>query len=235
MRFTAIDIETTGLSPERDRIIEIGAVRFVDGVKTEVFSTLVHPQLPAIPERITALTGITEEMLAGAPEEAETMQQLFSFLEDEEVLLGHNILFDYSFLSVAAGCMGCPFEFRGLDTLLMARLSRPELPRKNLSVMCEEYGIQTECAHRAYEDALAAARLYFCLSEQFSEGHPEWFATQPLSYVKKKTEPVTAKQVRYLKAIIDTYHLSLAPDFATLTKSEASRMVDTLLATYGRI
>ena len=235
MKFTAIDIETTGLGPERDRIIEIGAVRFEDGVQKEIFSTLVQPQIGSLPERIVELTGITDEMLLGAPSEAVAMEQLLAFLAEDEVLLGHNIPFEYSFLKVAAGRLGKTFAFDGIDTLYLARLCRPELPKKNLSVMCEEYNIQTECAHRAYEDALAAAKLYFCLQEQFAEAHPEWFAARPLSYEQKKTEPVTPKQVRYLKAIIDTYHLTLAPDFATLTKSEASRLIDKLLSTYGRI
>lgn len=235
MKFTAIDIETTGLGPERDRIIEIGAVRFEDGVQKEIFSMLVQPQVGRLPEKIVELTGITDEMLLTAPSEAVVMERLFEFLAGDEILLGHNIPFDYSFLKVAAGRQGKDFSYAGIDTLAIARLCRPELPKKNLSVLCEEYSIQTECAHRAYEDALAAAKLYFCLQEQFAAVHPEWFAARPLSYEQKKTEPVTPKQVRYLKAIIDTYHLTIAPDYATLTKSEASRLIDKLLSTYGRI
>ena len=70
MRFTAIDIETTGLGPEKEKIIEIGAVKYEDGVQKEVFSTLIHPQTAGIPARITELTGITNEMVKDAPAEA---------------------------------------------------------------------------------------------------------------------------------------------------------------------
>lgn len=234
MRFTAIDIETTGLGPEKARIIEIGAVTYENGERGEAFSTLVHPQIAKLPARITELTGITEEMLADAPEEAEAMEGLLCFLEGEDVLLGHNIPFDYSFLKVAAGRLGKAFEYEGIDTLLLARLCRPELPSKTLTAMCEEYAITTECAHRAYEDAVAAAELYFSLQEQFLEQEPTWFLPKPLFYRQKKTEPVTKRQCSYLQELIAMHGLDLKPDYETLTKSEASRLIDHLLTNYGR-
>lgn len=234
MRFTAIDIETTGLGPEKARIIEIGAVKYENGERGETFSTLVHPQITKLPARITELTGITEEMLADAPEEAEAMEGLLCFLEGEDVLLGHNIPFDYSFLKVAAGRLGRGFEYGGIDTLLLARLCRPELPSKTLTAMCEEYAITTECAHRAYEDAVAAAELYFSLQEQFLEREPTWFLPKPLFYRQKKTEPVTKRQCSYLQGLIAMHGLDLKPDYETLTKSEASRLIDHLLTNYGR-
>lgn len=234
MRFTAIDIETTGLGPEKARIIEIGAVKYVNGEQRETFSTLVHPQLAELPARITALTGITKEMLAGAPGEAEAMDMLLHFLEGESVLLGHNIPFDYSFLKVAAGRLGKAFEYEGIDTLVLARLCRPELPHKTLAAMCEEYAITTECAHRAYEDAVAAAELYFSLQEQFLKQEPVWFLPKPLIYHQKKTEPATKKQCSYLQGLIAMHRLELKPEYKTLTKSEASRLIDQILAKYGR-
>ncbi|MGN1085356.1 MAG: exonuclease domain-containing protein [Lachnospiraceae bacterium] len=234
MRFTAVDIETTGLSPEKERIIEIGAVKYADGVQTAVFSTLVRPQTAELPERITALTGITEAMLKDAPEEAEAMRSLLHFLEGEHILLGHNIPFDYSFLKTAAGRLGEVFDYQGIDTLFLARQCRPELPRKTLTALCEEYAITTECAHRAEEDAVAAAQLYFHLLEQFGEEHGEAFLPKPLEYRPKKTEPATKRQCSYLKGIITAHGLDLAPDYGTLTKSEASRLIDKLLAKYGR-
>jgi len=235
MRFTAIDIETTGLGPERDRIIEIGAVKYEDGVKGATFSTLIHPPTGPLPARIVELTGITDEMLVGAPEEEAAMTELFEFLEGEDCILGHNIPFDYSFLKVAAARMGREFAFSGIDTLTISRGCHPELPKKALSSMCEVYGLVNEHAHRAFEDADTAARLFYCLLERFGDTKPELFLPAGLSYTQKKTEPVTAKQIRYLKAIIDQYHLPLMPDYQKLTKSEASRLIDKLLSTYGRI
>ena len=234
MRFTAIDIETTGLGPEKAKIIDIGAVKYVDGVQKEVFSTLVNPQIAGIPARITDLTGITDEMVKDAPAEAEALRSLLHFLEGEEVLLGHNIPFDFSFLKVAAGRLGENFDYGGLDTLVIARQCHPELPSKTLAAMCEAYGITNEHAHRAYEDACTAARLFFEMKERFGELQQELFLPKPLFYKPKKTEPVTKRQISYLQGLIAMHGLTLTPDYTTLTKSEASRLIDTLLAKYGR-
>ncbi len=234
MRFTAIDIETTGLGPEKAKIIEIGAVKYEDGVQKEVFSTLVNPQTAGIPSRITELTGITDEMVKDAPCEAEAMRSLLHFLVGETVLLGHNIPFDFSFLKVAAGRLGEMFEYQGLDTLVIARQCHPELPSKTLAAMCEAYKITNEHAHRAYEDACTAAQLYFMLEQRFGKIHKDWFEPKQLFYKPKKTEPVTKRQVSYLQGIIAMHGLDLTPDYTTLTKSEASRLIDTLLAKYGR-
>ena len=234
MRFTAIDIETTGLGPEKARIIEIGAVKYEDGEQKEVFSGLINPQTAGIPERITELTGITDEMVKNAPGEAEVMGSLLRFLEGETVLLGHNVSFDYSFLKVAAGRLGKSFEFSGLDTLGIARVCHPELPSKTLAAMCDVYGIKNERAHRAFEDACTAAQLYLCLKEKFGKEKEECFLPKPLFYRPKKTEPVTKRQISYLQGIIAMHGLDLTPDYTTLTKSEASRLIDNLLAKYGR-
>lgn len=235
MQFTAIDIETTGLSPEKEKIIEIGAVKYENGVQQAVFSTLVHPQIAGLPVRITELTGITEEMLRDAPEEEEAVASFLRFLEGETVLLGHNLSFDYSFLKVAAVRMGASFEYLGIDTLFLARQCRPELPSKTLAAMCEEYGIVNEHAHRACEDACAAAELYLSLHMQYGTGQEKVFEPKPLIYRPKKTEPVTKRQCAYLSSIIAVHGLNLKPNYETLTKSEASRLIDKLLLQYGRI
>ena len=234
MKFTAIDIETTGLGPEKAKIIEIGAVKYEDGEQKEVFSTLIRPQAAEIPERITELTGITDEMVKDAPGEAEAMASLLRFLKGETVLLGHNIPFDFSFLKVAANRLGETFEYEGIDTLVLSRLCHPELPSKTLSAMREVYEITSERAHRAYEDACAAAQLYFSLQKRYGKENPAWFLPAPLHYKPKKTEPVTKRQCSYLQGIIAMHGLDLTPDYETLTKSEASRLIDTLLAKYGR-
>lgn len=233
MRFTAIDIETTGLSPEKDKMIEIGAVRFEDGEKKAIFSTLVHPQILALPERITELTGITEEMLKDAPEEEEAIPSLLRFLDGETVLLGHNLTFDYSFLKVAAEKLGQSFEYLGLDTLALSRKCCEDFPSKTLSAMCEAFGIRNEHAHRACEDACAAAELFFCLYERFGD-RQEVFLPKQLCYRRKKTEPMTKKQYNYLSSIIAMHQPELRPNYETMTKSEASRLIDRLLFRYGR-
>jgi len=100
--------------------------------------------------------------------------------------------------------------------------------------MCAQYGITNEHAHRAYEDACTAAQLYFLMEERFGKIHGDWFEPKQLFYKPKKTEPVTKRQVSYLQGIIAMHGLDLTPDYTTLTKSEASRLIDNLLAKYGR-
>ena len=96
--YVSIDLETTGLNPKTDKIIEIGAVRVVDGIPTERFSTFINPGRK-LEERIIELTGIQDADLQEAPTIEEVWPSPVEFLGDS-ILLGHSILFDYSFLHV---------------------------------------------------------------------------------------------------------------------------------------
>ena len=96
MNYVAFDIETTGLNPKYDKIIEIGAVRVRDGEPADTFSTFINPG-KSLPERIVELTGIHDEDVAGAPYIDALLEPFLSFVGDD-VLLGHNFLFDYSFV-----------------------------------------------------------------------------------------------------------------------------------------
>lgn len=235
MRYIAVDIETTGLSPVKDKIIEIGAVKYENGNAIASFSSLVHAQIISVPERIIELTGITDEMLQDAPTEQEAMAQFLEFATEDFPLLGHNIRFDYSFLKVASLRMGLSFERDGMDTLHLSRVCCSEMPSKTLSALCEKYDIRNEHAHRAYEDAIATATLYEKLKQDYAETNPELFKPQQLVYKEKKQEPVTAKQIRYLEAILAYHKLDLKPAYEQMTKSEVARLIDTLLNRYGRI
>lgn len=226
----AIDVETTGISPEKERIIEIGAFRPETG---EVFRTLVHPGRP-LPEHITQLTGITDEMLLGAPEEAVAIGALLEFLQGDTILLGHNISFDHSFLVQAI--RRCGYEepqFLGIDTLKLSRVLCPELPNKKLETMVAHFGLTNERAHRAFEDARVTVELYQCLKSMQKE--QELFAPVPLFFKAKKTEPMTQKQRSFLSAILKYHHLEEKYSMESLSKSEASRMIDKLLLAYGRV
>lgn len=226
----AIDVETTGISPEKERIIEIGAFRPETG---EVFRTLISPGRP-LPERITELTGITDEMLLGAPEEAEAVKAWLEFMEGDTVLLGHNIGFDHSFLVQAI--RRCGFsepQFLGIDTLKLSRVLCPELPNKKLETMVGHFGLTNERAHRAFEDAKVTVELYQCLKAMNKE--PELFEPVPLFFKAKKTEPMTQKQRSFLNAILKYHQLEDKYSMENLSKSEASRLIDKLLLAYGRV
>ena len=226
----AIDVETTGISPEKERIIEIGAFRPETG---EVFKTLIYPGRP-LPEHITELTGITDEMLVGAPEETEAIKEWLDFMGEDVVLLGHNISFDHSFLVQAI--RRCGYEepqFLGIDTLKISRVLCPELPNKKLETMVNHFGLTNERAHRAFEDARVTAELYRCLKSMNKE--PELFEPVPMFFKAKKTEPMTQKQRSFLNAILKYHKLEDKYSTENLSKSEASRLIDKLLLAHGRV
>lgn len=226
----AIDVETTGISPEKERIIEIGAFRPETG---EIFRTLINPGRP-LPEKITELTGITDEMLIGAPEEAEAVSELLKFMGDDKILLGHNISFDHSFLVQAIRrCGFAEPQFFGIDTLKLSRVLCPELPNKKLETMVEHFRLTNERAHRAFEDARVTVEVYRCLKEMNKE--PELFEPVPMFYKAKKTEPMTQKQRSFLNAILKYHKLEDKYSMENLSKSEASRLIDKLLLSHGRV
>lgn len=231
--FVAVDLEMTGLRVKSDRILEIGAVRFEQGHETGRFQTFVNPHR-RLDEGIVNLTGITDELVAGAPE---TKEALLTFLDfaGELPLLGHNLMFDYSFLKQAAVNAGLSFERYGIDTLKIARAMLKEPESKKLPALCDYFNILRERTHRALDDALAAADLYFVLKEKFFAGRPELFAKKPLQYSVKKQGPLTPAQKRDLNHLIIYHRIDTKIDLEHLTKSEASRMIDRIYAQYGRM
>lgn len=227
--FTALDVETTGLNPKTDKLIEIGAVKVRDGKIAEHFHSLVYPGRK-LEERITLLTGITDEMLADAPQIDEVLPKLLAFIGDD-VLVGHRVLFDFSFIKKAAVNMKLSFEKKGIDTLKIARQFLPELPSKRLGDLCEYYQIPID-AHKAESDAGAAALLYFKLAERF--GEEDGFMPYPLIYKVKKESPITQKQKERLYKLIDMHKLIVDYDVDKLTRNEASRITDKIISKYGR-
>ena len=231
--FVALDLETTGLNPVTDRILEIGAVKIIDGREKEAFSTLVDPGRQ-VTERITELTGITNEMAAEGMEYHEAVAKLVEFCGDLPIL-GHNVIFDYSFVKRAAVNRDLEFEKRGVDTLKIARKLLPELPHRTLEYLCTYYGIGEATHHRAAEDARSAVSLYRRLREVFPEEPEELFAPAPLIYQVKKQSPITPAQKGYLNDLLKYHKIGLSVQIDSLTKNEASRLIDRLILEYGRI
>ena len=227
--YVVLDLETTGLDPKKDKIIEIGAVRVRDGEPVAIYEQMVQPGRE-LGERVTQITGITQEMLEGAPYIEEVLPAFLEFL-GEDVLIGHRVLFDYSFVKKAAVNAKYTFEKQGIDTLKLARVCLPELPSKRLPELCAHYGI-TYQAHRASQDAQATHELYRRLCDGFSyarETRPE-----TLHYAVKKEGPLTPAQKERLKRMEAFYQVSLPYEIEKLTKNEASRIMDQLIARYGR-
>lgn len=228
--YLVLDIETTGLDPKTEKIIEIGAARVRDGKVEDTFQTLVNPARE-LEERIVELTGITGDMLGGAPY-IETVLPAFLEFAGEDILLGHSVRFDYSFLKRAAVNQKYAFEKRAIDTLKLARLCLPELPSRSLGALCGHYGI-AHTAHRALGDALATHELYKKLCTQFEAADQ----TQPYQLVckVKKEGPITPAQRERLLRMLNYYKVSLPCEIDRMTKNEASRMMDKLTFTYGKM
>ena len=230
--YVSIDLETTGLNPKTDKIIEIGAVKVIGGEVKETFSCFVHPGRH-LEERITELTGITEEDLAGAPGIEEVLPGLLEFL-GEYPLLRHSILFDFSFLKKAAVNQKLSFEKQAVDTLKLARKYLPQLEHRNLGYLCQYYGIEHH-AHRALEDARATALLYQKLEEAFFEEKEPLFFPAPLVFKVKRDTPATKAQKERLYRLLEQHKIVPEIEVEAMTKSEASRYTDKLLAAYGRV
>ena len=128
--YVVIDLEMTGLNAKRDRILEVGAVRIREGQPAETFSEIVCPKV-TLTKTVTELTGITNEMAAEGKDLDETLKQFLAFLGND-LLVGQNVIFDYSFLKQWAVNHKLPLEKQAVDTLKLARKFLPKDQKKDL-------------------------------------------------------------------------------------------------------
>lgn len=231
--YVVVDLEMTGLRAKTDRILEIGAVKVENHRITETYQKMINAGIK-IPKEIQKLTGITDEMAAAGVEESEAVEGFFDFCRGFS-LVGHNIIFDYSFLKQYAVNHKVTFEKNGIDTLKLSRKFLPELEKKTLDYLCEYLKIERNQNHRALEDARATYVLLEYLREKYAEQEPEAFRPLPLLYRAKKQSPATERQKRHLKELAEYHKIELDIDIETLTKSEASRKTDRILAQYGKM
>ena len=149
--YVVLDLETTGLSPASDEIIDIAAIRYISGAKVSEFSTLVKPSIP-IPQEITDITGITDDMVADAPGIDEALDGLLMFLNPDDLVVGHNVGFDVRFLAAAYSRIGKEFMPEAFDTCAVSRMLYPELPKHRLIDLMKAFGIRESQSHTAYDD-----------------------------------------------------------------------------------
>ena len=231
--YICFDLETTGLSPEKDEIIEIGAVKVIEGKVVDRFMHFVKPDTP-ISDMVTGITGITNAMVVDAGPTDRIIFDFLQFCEDYPVL-GHNLMFDYRFMCRYAKKYYMDFAKEGLDTLKIARKVLPELSSRSLESLCDHYGIVNASAHRAYHDALATAKIYQTLKHYYSEKHGELFVPEPLKVKQKKVSPATNRQKEYLNELVKYHKISINNDLETLTRSEASRLIDKIILNHGQM
>lgn len=161
--YVALDLETTGLDPEHDAIIEIGAVKFRDDEVLDTWSSLVRPPRP-IPYKIQHLTGISQEEVDRAPPLRSLVGPLLRFVKDHPIV-GHNVSFDLRFLSR----QGLFLHNSAIDTFELAGILLPHAARYSLGRLAEELGISFPTRHRALEDALATKDLFLALLRSASQ------------------------------------------------------------------
>ncbi len=172
-----LDLETTGLDPAKDKIIEIGAIRFVNGEEEETFEEMINPQMP-IPDFITKLTGITDDDVKAAPTIDKKLGRLLEFIDDS-LIIGHQVNFDASFIEYLLRVDEEDFvnweketqrfkymRNKRLDTLFLSRIFLPFLPRMKLGVVAKHFNIDLENAHRALDDSRATGLIFLHLIEK---------------------------------------------------------------------
>ena len=165
--YVVFDLETTGLSPDKNKIIEIGAVKVVDGAITERFSTFVNPEVP-IPYNIEQLTSIKDDMVLDAPRIEEILPEFMKFCEGT-VMVAHNAEFDTGFIRKNCERMGLPFDFTIADTVALARILLPQLNHFKLDTVAKAVGVSLDHHHRAVDDAACTAEIFVKFIEMLHE------------------------------------------------------------------
>ena len=193
------DIETTGLKVEREAITEIGAVVLRNGEVAERFQTFVNPNRRLTPE-IVGLTGITDAMLADAPQLKEALTSFLEFVGDRP-LAAHNAEFDISFIRAGCRKVGLPFDPTYVDSLILAQNLLPELHKYKLDIVAEHLDLPAFNHHRASDDAAMVAYMLIPFFEKM-EREQGIHRLQEINGEMLKLRPQGSKTSRFPKHII---------------------------------
>ncbi len=188
------DLETTGLSNSTCKIIEIGAVKIKNGEIIDTMDIFVDPEEP-IPEHITRLTSITDDMVRGMDKEPEALRKFLDFASDK-MLIAHNAGFDVGFVRVAAERCGYEFNNAYLDTVGLSKYVNSDLKNHKLDTIANYYGLGDFHHHRASDDATVLAHIFFeMLSRLKAEGIPDFEAV--MNVMSERSDPLK----------LPTYHM----------------------------
>jgi len=165
--YVVLDIETTGLNAKLDKIIEVAAVRIVNNNIVDSFHSMIDPEID-IPYEITKLTGITSDMIKGAPKTAEVMNQFHEFLA-HDCLVAHNAPFDLGFIKEQFSIIGVQVNNPIIDTLSLSRELLKDLKKHNLGAVSEYFKIRVDRHHRALDDVKATAMIFLKFKEMLEQ------------------------------------------------------------------
>ncbi|MCR5718373.1 MAG: PolC-type DNA polymerase III [Oscillospiraceae bacterium] len=191
------DVESTGLSPERDRLTEIGAVKVRGMQIVDSFDTFVNPERH-IPASITELTRISDDMVQDAPKEGEALRKFMEFCGDHPVLAAHNGSFDTTFLNRVARDYNIQFEYNWIDTLILCQSCLPQLSRHKLDAVVKHLKLGTFGHHRANEDAAILAKVYVNLVQKLEKEK----GVRVLNDLNEKTDKIDVKKLKSYHQII---------------------------------
>ena len=201
--YCVLDLETTGFSAVNEKITEIGIMKFKNGEVIDEFSCFVNPE-KHIPERVTAVTNITDEMVAGAETIDKVFPKMLKFLGDskETVIVAHNANFDVGFLKQNAKVLGYDFKYTYLDTLSLAKDLFPEYKKYKLGKIAENLGIKVEVAHRALDDVDTTVKVFRVMIDMLKDKGAKTIDDIDLVAADEETKKDEYKKLKTYHAII---------------------------------
>ena len=219
--YIAIDLETTGIRLSKDKIIEVGLLKVKDSHIIDTFSCVINPDMQ-VDDKILELTKISENELENAKRIQEVINHIVDFCEDY-VLLGHNTIFDYSFVKKEANRAGLEFEKRGIDTYKLCKKVLPENVRKNLTDACGYFGIERKNSHRAFSDAYYTHVLFQEIIKNFKTLE---ISSEAMKVKIKKFVPIRKRTKEDLQKLLNCHRIGCKVNIDLLSESEAKRMMD---------
>lgn len=163
-----LDTETTGFSKYKDRIVELGAIKLVEGKPVDSIEFLINPTF-TIPQRVIEVHGISNEMVRGKPDETYYVPKFIEFIKDSTLIIGHNVSFDIGFLEEMLRRSGYALNCSYLDTLKFSREIFPHSPNHKLTTLAEYLNLPLSEAHRALSDVETTIHLLRHLAYQVNK------------------------------------------------------------------
>ena len=219
--YIAIDLETTGIRLSKDKIIEVGLLKVKDSHIIDTFSCVINPDMQ-VDDKILELTKISKNELENAKRIHEVINHIVDFCE-EYVLLGHNTIFDYSFVKKEANRAGLEFEKRGIDTYKLCKRVLPENVRKNLTEACNYFGIERKNSHRAFSDAYYTHVLFQEIIKNFKTLE---ISSEAMKVKIKKFVSIRKRTKEDLQKLLNCHRIGCKVNIDLLSESEAKRMMD---------